>query len=401
MTKQEMEEKKEELRKLLQEADTDEKVTEIEEKLRSLQNEQIEEEKSKKDGKISQEEERALLSDEPEKKNDLTQLRKIGGFGTMEEEKRKFTTADVEYRNAWAKIMLGMPKEKFEEDELRALGDAVGTTAVEFVKSTAEKQGINNLGLLIPDSVKMEWMKISEEQSPIFRDIRKMYVNGNVELPYLFEADNAEWYGELEETKNEGMEFRSLTLTGFELAKDIEITWKAEAMTVDGFINFLLEELNKKMTMALINACIYGDGNKKPTGITNGLTAKTGSNAIDLMKTILGVLSNEDRIGAKVYIANDIADDIAFYKDANGNYPYLMGGLGKANGVSIEADPYLKNGEMIAGNAANYILNFNKQLEVNKEIKVKPRRVVYGGYLIADGNKKPNAFSYGKVTATV
>lgn len=395
MTKQELELKKEELRKLLKEADTEEKVTEIEEKLRKLQAEKIEDEPKEKD-KISPEDERALIQqDKPE------QLRRIGGFGTMAEEKRKFTTADVEYRNAWAKLMLGMSADKFEEVELRALGDAVGTTAVEFVKSGADTQGINNLGLLIPDTVKMDWMKIAQEQSPIFRDIRKMYVNGNIELPYLFESDDAEWYGELEETKNEGMEFRNLTLTGFELAKDIEITWKAEAMTVDGFINFLLEELNKKITMALINASIYGDGNKKPTGITKGLTAKTGTSAIDLMKTLLGALSNEDRIGAKVYIANDIADDIAFYKDSNGNYPYLMGGLGKANGVTIEADPYLKNGDMIAGNAANYILNFNKQLEVNKETKVKPRRVVYGGYLIADGNKKPNAFSYGKVTASV
>lgn len=405
MTKQEQEAKKAELRKLLQEADTEEKVTAVEEQLRALQNEQIEEEPKKEEeaSEITAEQERSLIADTQELQKrsvEVMDLTKIGGKEKMEET-RKFTTADAEYRSAWAKKMLGLPKEEFTEEEIRALGDAVGTTATEFVASTEDTQGINNYGLLIPDSVRMDWMKISEEQSPIFRDIRKMYVNGNIELPYLFASDDAEWYGELEVTKNEGQEFRSLTLTGFELAKDIEITWKAEAMTVDGFISFLLQELSKKMTMALINAVIYGDGNKKPTGITHGLVAETGSNAIDLMKKLLGKLSNENRIGAKIYVANDIADGIAFYKDENGNYPYLVAGLGRANGTTIEADPYLHNGDMLAGNGSNYILNFNKQLGVNKEIKVKPRRVVYGGYLIADGNKKPNSFTYGKVVESV
>ena len=69
--------------------------------------------------------------------------------------------------------------------------------------------------------------------------------------------------------------------------------------------------------------------------------------------------------------------------------------------TTIEADPFLKAGDVVVGNGANYILNFNEQLRVDKEVKVQPRRVVYGGYLVADGNKKPKAFAYGKVSAGV
>ena len=61
----------------------------------------------------------------------------------------------------------------------------------------------------------------------------------------------------------------------------------------------------------------------------------------------------------------------------------------------------IKQDYVVVGNGANYILNFNEPLRVDREVKVQPRRVVYGGYLIADGNKKPNAFAYGKVTAGV
>lgn len=402
MTQKEIEERKAELLNKIAEAKTQEEIAELRSEVEAINKEVPEQEEVKTEEKseeISKEEERSLIADteDLEKRNkEVSKLTKIGGKEEMEE--RKFTTASPEYRSAWAKTLMGV---KLEEIEERAIGDAIGTTATEFVASAEGTQGINNLGLLIPDSVRMDLMKIAQEQSPIYRDITKLNVNGNIDLPYFFAGDDAEWYVETTATKNEGQEYKNLKLTGHELAKAIEITWKAEAMTVEGFISFLLQELNKKMNTALINAVIYGDGADKPTGITNGLEAKSNSNAIDLMKSLLGSLSNEDRVGAKVYIANDVADGIAFYKDENGNYPYLVAGLGKANGTTIEADPFLKAGDVVVGNGANYILNFNEPLRVDKEVKVQPRRVVYGGYLIADGNKKPNSFAYGKVTAGV
>ena len=398
MTQKEIEERKAELLNKIAEAKTQEEIAELRSEVEAI-NKEVPTQEEVKTEEISKEEERSLMADteELEKRNkEVSNLRKIGGNEEMEE--RKFTTASPEYRSAWAKTLMGV---KLDETEERALGDALGTTATEFVASTEGAQGINNMGLLIPDSVRMDWMKIAQEQSPIYRDITKLNVNGNIDLPYLFAADDAEWYVETTATKNEGQEYKNLKLTGHELAKAIEITWKAEAMTVEGFIDFLLQELNKKMNTALINAVIYGDGADKPTGITNGLEAKSDSNAIDLMKTLLGTLSNEDRVGAKVYVANDVADGIAFYKDEHGNYPYLVAGLGKANGTTIEADPFLKSGDVVVGNGANYILNFNEPLRVDREVKVQPRRVVYGGYLIADGNKKPKSFAYGKVTKSV
>lgn len=398
MTQKEIEERKTELLNKIEEAKTQEEIAELRSEVEAINKEVPEQEDKGQNGEISQEEERSLIADtqELEKRNkEVSNLRKIGG-NEMEKEERKFTTASPEYRSAWAKTLMGV---KLEETEERALGDALGTTATTFVASAEGTQGINNLGLLIPDSVRLDWLKIAEKASPIYRDIRKMNVPGNVDFPYLFGADDAEWYAETTTTKNEGQEYKNIKLTGHELAKAIEITWKAEAMTVEGFISFLLDELNEKMNKALINAVIYGDGSAKPTGITNGLVAKTNQNAIDLIKECLGDLAIENRVGAKVYVASDVADEIAFYKDKNGNYPYLVAGLGRAGGATIEADPFLASRDVVVGNAQNYILNFNEGLRVDKEVKVQPRRVIYGGYLIADGNKKPGAFVYGKVQA--
>ena len=405
MTLKEIEERKAELQAKIANAKTKEELVQLREQVEAINKEVPEQEETeeKKDGEISHEEERSLIADtqEIEQRNlDAKEFKIIKEEKEMEE-KRKFTIADKEYRSAWAKKLMGLKDEKFTEDEKRALGDAITTTATEFVASTEDTQGINNGGLFIPTSVRMDLMELITKQSPIFRDVRKLQVAGNIDLPYLFEADDAEWYTELTDTKNEGQEYRNLQLTGWELAKDVVITWKLEEMAVESFISFILEELANKMGRALVNAIIYGDGVNKPTGITNGLTAvKTGETPIDNIIATYESLAEEERIGAKAYISSSVKIAIVGYKDKNGNYPFLQG-VASNSLVSIEQDPYLKNNDVIVGNPRYYILNEVTPIRVDKEKTVKGRKTTYGGYAIFDGKAKPKAFAYGQYTPSV
>ena len=405
MTLKEIEKRKAELLNKIAEAKTLEELTELRKEVEAINKEVLEQEETeeKKDGEIRHEEERSLIADtqEIEQRNlDTKELKVIKEEKEMEE-KRKFTIADKEYRSAWAKKLMGLKDEKFTEDEKRALGDAVTTTATTFVASTESVQGINNGGLFIPTSVREDLMEIIEKNSPIFRDVRKLQVAGNIDLPYLFDSDDAEWYVELTDTKNEGQEYRSLQLTGWELAKDIVITWKLEAMAVESFISFLLEELANKMGKALINAVIYGDGANKPTGITKGLTAiKTGTTPIDNIINTYETLSDDARIGAKAYVSTSVKVKMISYKDENGNYPFLQG-INGTDLFSIETDPYLKNNDVVVGNCRNYILNEVAPMSVAKESTVKGRKTTYGGYGIYDGKARPNYFAYGQYTPSV
>lgn len=402
MTLKEIEARKMELDKKINEAKNSEELEELRKEVEVLKQEVPEQEEVKKDTKeISKEEERKLIADtqELEKRNkEVSNLRKIGGNEEMEREERKFGLDSKEYRSAWAKKLMRYSEDKFTEDEKRALGDAVTTTSTEFVAATADTQGINNGGLFIPTSVRMELMELIAKDSPIFRDARKLQVSGNVDLPYLFAADDANWYAELEDTKNEGAEFRNMQLTGWELAKDIVITWKLEEMSVESFISFILDELNNKMGKALVNAVIYGDGQNKPTGVTSGLTPinpSEGDTAIDRVLNTYKGLSDDARIGAKVYISTSVNIDIVSYKDKNGNYPFLSG-VPSVSGFSIEVDPYLKNKDILAGNMRNYILNEVTPMRVDKEKTVKGRKVIYGGYGIYDGKGRPGYFTLGQ-----
>ena len=393
-----LEEKQELIKSATTEEELEARMKQIEEDKEEVKEEtkEVVEENS---GEISKEEERKLIADteELEKRNkNVSNLKKIGGNEEMEE--RKFTIADKEYRSAWAKKLMGLSEDKFTDEEKRALGDAVTTTATTFVASTADTQGINNGGLFIPTSVRMDLMELISQESPIFRDARKLQVSGNVDLPYLFAADDANWYTELTDTTNEGMEFKNMQLTGWELAKDIVITWKLEEMAVESFISFILEELKNKMGKAIINAVIYGDGSNKPTGVTNGLvpiTPEQNDTAIDRVLKVFKGLSDEARIGAKVYISNDVNLDIVSYKDNNGNYPFLAG-VPSVKGFAIEVDPYLRNKDILAGNMKNYIFNEVTPMRVDKEKTVKGRKTLYGGYGIYDGKARPGYFKLGQ-----
>lgn len=391
---EELEQIKTELKSLA--PDEEEKKEETEEEVK-------EEEKSEdiKDEpeKLTEEEERSLMAGIEEKAEDVANLKKVnGGLEKMDKEEKKFDLKSPEYRSAWAKKVMGLSDDKFTEDEKRALGDAVTTTATTYVASTADTQGINNGGLFIPETVRMELMEIIEQMSPWFRDIRKLAVSGNVDLPYLFSSDDAEWYVELNDTKNEGQEFRELKLTGYELAKDVVITWKCEEMAVESFISFILEELAHKMGTALITATIYGNGSNKPTGVLNGLDAITdGETPIDNIIATYATLDEDARRGAKVYVSTAVKIAMIGYKDENGNYPFLQG-INGTDLFAIETEPFLQNNDVIVGNPRYYILNVNTPMRIDRERTIKGRKTTYGAYGIYDGKAKPNAFAKGSYT---
>ena len=169
-------------------------------------------------------------------------------------------------------------------------------------------------------------------------------------------------------------------------------------MAVESFISFILEELAHKMGVALIHACIYGDGSNKPTGVLYGLDAVTeGETPIDNIVNTYASLSLDARQGAKVYVSTAVKIAMVGYQDGNGNYPFLQG-INGTDLFSIETDPFLENNDTIVGNPRYYILNINTPMRIDRERTVKGRKTTYGAYGIYDGKAKPGAFAKGSYT---
>ena len=402
MTIQEIEERKKELAGKIQDTKTMEELEELRSQVDEINNAIPDDEDEKPVEEVKEVEEEVkteeVVTDEITEEEERKLIRNGNDFKPlfkedMKMEERKITVADPEYRNAWAKKLMGLP---LDEMDKRALGDAVGTTATTYVASAADAQGINNVGLLIPTSVVTALLERADKVSPIWRDIRKLGVNGNVDVPYLYASDNANFYAELSATANEGQEYKKITLVGRELAKDIEITWKADQMTVDGFINFIVDELYEKMFKAKVTAVIYGTGNtyNQPSGITLGLEAiTTGATPIDTIANTKASLSTDAQVGARVYVSPAVADAIRYYKNSEGNYPFLMG-----LPAGIEEDPFLQNNDIVVGNMRNYVWNEQEAIRLDRDISIKGRTVIYSAYQVVDGGAKVGAFAYGQYT---
>lgn len=299
-----------------------------------------------------------------------------------------------EYRNYWAKTLMGRTDITPEE---RDVGDAVTTTATTFVASANGTQGINNAGLFIPTSVREELMKVLEETSPFLRDATKLEVKGVVNLPYIASSDGALWHGEIEPNTNEGIEFAQIQLGAFDLTKYVEITWNVLDMAVDSFIDYIVREVAQAMYSELATEVIAGDGSGKPTGAMDGLTPVTNTDVMEAILEAIGDINPRYARNLKVYVAPDVAKAIYGYRDLNGSYPYLTG-LPVSPLFSIEVDPFVPSGYALIGDASNYVINFNHALEIMFGDDLKTRRRIVSGYMKVDGKPRAEAFAVAQLT---
>lgn len=338
--------------------------------------------------------------------------RKIDKFDAMEERKMEFTKANVlnapEYRSAWAKSLMGL---QLDETEKRAVGVALTTTADSYVASAVGADGVNNGGLFIPDNVMMELMNRMELASPFFKDVPKTAVKGYVKFPYRVSGTGAKEVAEGVANTDGQVQWADLTLTVLEVSETIRVTWKLEAMSVDGFVNFIIDELAQALPEKIATDMFYGDGTGTLTGIAATGAAIDGEytigtsagNVADIYAAIsAGIAKLTDprkRSGAKIYVAQDIMDAMAFARDAEDRFmhnPINGVGIQSFGKYAIEVDPFLNDGDFVIGNPKYYRLNWNEGISITKDINGKSRINDYTGYAVVSGAPQPSSFVYGK-----
>ena len=404
MTLKEIETKKAELRKKINEAKTEKELEELRKQAEELNKEVPVVEKN---GTITHEEERSLIADFENLEKRKVEIVNIIKNDDEEERNMPKTREEVllspEYRTAWAKKLMCKSEKDFTEDEKRALGVALTTTATTYTEPSSGVDGVNNGGLFIPETVSMEILKEIELESPFLRDVAKTYIKGLISFPYKESGSGAEWGTEGTDNKLESDKWGELTFAQMELTKTIRITWKLEAMAVEDFINYIVGEVSREMREELADKPFYGTGVKEIAGISlsgNNIDAEYESTvtSLEAIKAGLAKLPKRKRAGAKIYIAEDLALDIAFLKDDNGMYinnPVNGVGLESIAKYRVEVDPFLKDGDFVIGNARWYKMNFNENLSISKDIIGRSRVNDYTGYCVVGGAPVPNSFVYG------
>lgn len=155
------------------------------------------------------------------------------------------------YVNAWAKDMMG---QKLNDNELEVFEKVNARFDNEFTHDT------NNTQVLIPETVAAGIWKRAEEQYPLWADVRKLRVKGHLSMIKGNNSAEARWYDEDETVDTDELGFGTLELTGNELAKAVQVTWKLRKMAIAEFVAYIQREIADRMGIALAHGVYEGKG---------------------------------------------------------------------------------------------------------------------------------------------
>ncbi len=297
----------------------------------------------------------------------------------------------------------GRKTEPYTEEELRALGVAYTTTSEEYVEPTADVNGVNNGGLLIPSTMLTDLLTSREVNSPIFNGVRKYNMKGIVVFPYAKQVVGDPATKELQDSTDVSIEFANLELKNGDYALTVALTFELLAQADDVLVPYVLDQLEKCVAKTIVPDVIYGSGaDGHVAGIVGASEEGTCTDVLDGIHAGLAALSVEAIQGASIFVARDIYLDLAFAKDEDGRplHPlFNESGIATIATYPVVVDEYLNAGEFIIGNPYNYLLNEVKGSEIYPENKGRERRVEETIHTMIAGAPCPDCFYHGTVVA--
>ena len=328
--------------------------------------------------------------------------------GSRRGTEEKYTASSEVYERAWLR---NLREEQLTDEEARAFRMVNEGTHTTETNPT-----------VIPTTLADKILRRAEELYPIWGDTVKLHIKGTYTVILDTETGEADWYKESEEGKTETIDTDNvLKLSGNELAKYLELTWKSRAMSIDDFRSYLIEKLGKKMGRALARAIAHGPGQVEgnagqPMGIVTYLSKSATEQITEYTENELAykiITKARSKIasgygtGLVVYANSDtIWNEIANVMD-NNNRPIFLsdvingGGVGKMLGIVVKEDASFDDGEILFANMSQgYLVNIEEDLSIKSEENIKGRKITYGAYMNVDGNITfPKAFLLLKKTA--
>lgn len=123
-------------------------------------------------------------------------------------------------------------------------------------------------GIMVPTTVLKEIIKQLDAHGELYRRVRKLNVQGGVEIPILTVKPTAQWVGEGASEDQKAAATEKISFSYFGIEVKIAQTLLANVVTLDAFNNMFIQ-LAVEAIIAEIERCIIsGDGNGKLLGVT-------------------------------------------------------------------------------------------------------------------------------------
>lgn len=353
-----------------------------------------------------------LMEEKPEVKNAMEEpkmtkvedksIKEVEDLKKVEEAK---ATNEPKYENVFAKLLMGHKL------------DAQDKTVYEKVNNAAYTHQVANQPILIPETTMAGILGMIEEQHPFYGEIRKLNVRGNLTIKQhtSVDAGDAAFVDEGTPAVDEENTFAEITLTGFEVAKLVRVSFKLEAMSIEEFIPYIQAEIADRLGRTLGKAIFTGTGVKQPKGVLTVLSEQVGTpqvvTATDTIEyadvtNLRSKVASQFANGAKFYAkATTVWNDLATVVDGTGRPIFIReivdGGVGTIFGIPVVEDDGVPEGEVVLGNpSAGVVQNTNEPFSIQTERSVVDRETRYQGYTVLDwAVTYTQAFAHLKVTA--
>ena len=375
MTLKELNQKKEELRKKIENAKPEE-LEEIRKEVETLKDVKVEEEKTE------EMDERNLLKgaiEDLEKRNVNLLNAKVIEKPKMEErkmEEEKNILETAEYRSAFLKKLQG---KKLNEKEERAM-----TTAV------------SSVGAAIPTSTLNRIEEMLRQTSALYNQIDVLNIPGYISIPVEDTVNDAAWIAEGANSTDVEDKLASVNFAAYKLIRTISITAEVSKMTISAFENWIVKKITERMAMAIENAILNGTGNGQPKGILKETiktlqSAEKGKITYEDLCNMMANLKAGYKKGS-AFVVNtqtlwkDIAtirvgDSLVFVPDPTGEF------AGRIFGKPVIEDEFIEEGKILYGLFSKYTMNWNENVNVTSDDSAEFRsgNRVYRGMALVDG----------------
>lgn len=246
-----------------------------------------------------------------------------------------------------------------------------------------------------------------EQTSVLYNRITVTSFPNKLTIPRENAKNDASWVAMSVASNDSADSFDYVTLGANKLIKTIEIDADVMSMSIDVFEMFIVNALSKKMSKAVENAILNGNGTNQPTGllhageITNtGTYTKAGMTYADLMAIIADLPTPYHQNAVFVTTREVFFNEIMGMLTTSGEPVVVMDPQAPTKfnvlGYPVIIDDYVGTDKLLFGDLSYYYFNWARNVEINADNSVAFRTgsTVYRSMALADGKLVlPEAFT--------
>lgn len=305
---------------------------------------------------------------------------KLGEENTMP---KILDASSVEYKNGFLKNLLGREMTKLENDA--------------FVHTT------ENTGSVLPTTMLNQIWDLVSQNHVIMGDVT-VYRTGTILTLNKHAAvvqGKAKKVSENAANDDEQNTFVSVTLSGHDFSKSLEISYAEAAMSIDAFEQYLITEISASLGEALAddvitNAIEANINSANKIAVTGDLKIANVLKGFGALKRVTDpvVYCTRSTLYNNLAALEDTAGHLIYQPSATAGVP------GTLLGAQVKIEDSVADGVILIGDAKKVVYNMIQDIMVESDKDVKTHKYIYSGYARGEGVLvDEQAFSQITITA--